>query len=201
MDYKGTLPLEIKRLILRRLTVADADDMFHNWASQEAVARYMSWPVCRTVEEAKERLEAWQARYDDPKECYWGIVLKLFKFPGGGIEPGESHLQTLIRETREETGLNIIPESVREFGMVCERRRGLYEDEIFNQQSYYYAADVNNATSPQALDAYEAEKGFELVWTDIETAYRANIKLGKHEDTTFILRETYMLKLLLDMGY
>jgi hypothetical protein len=60
---------------------------------------------------------------------------------------------------------------------------------------------VNNVTSPQALDAYEAEKGFELVWTDIETAYRANIELGKHDDLKYIYRETYVLKLLLDRMY
>jgi len=34
-----------------------------------------------------------------------------YQFPGGGLEPGESHLDTITRETAEETGLTIIPES------------------------------------------------------------------------------------------
>ena len=37
-----------------------------------------------------------------------------YKFPGGGIKNGESHLETLIRETSEETGLQIIPDSIKE---------------------------------------------------------------------------------------
>ena len=37
-----------------------------------------------------------------------------YKFPGGGIEPGESREETLIRETREEAGLTVLPDSIRE---------------------------------------------------------------------------------------
>ena len=38
-----------------------------------------------------------------------------YKFPGGGIDDGETHTATLVREVREETGLNVLPESVREY--------------------------------------------------------------------------------------
>jgi len=39
------------------------------------------------------------------------------KFPGGGIEETEDHPKALIREVLEEVGLNIIPETINEFGL------------------------------------------------------------------------------------
>lgn len=33
MEHKGTVTLETPRLILRRLTLADAEPMYRNWAS------------------------------------------------------------------------------------------------------------------------------------------------------------------------
>ena len=123
-----------------------------------------------------------------------------FKFPGGGIEPGESHFDTLMRETQEETGLHVIPQSITELGMVWEIRKGLYGDEIFEQKSYYYYADIDNITSTQKLDDYEKNLGYELTWSDIESAYNINAKLGKNYETTFIIREAYVLKYLMENG-
>ncbi|MDO4303672.1 MAG: NUDIX domain-containing protein [Bacillota bacterium] len=39
-----------------------------------------------------------------------------YKFPGGGISCGESHLDALLREVAKETGLIVIPKSVKEYG-------------------------------------------------------------------------------------
>ena len=33
-----------------------------------------------------------------------------YKFPGGGIEEGENPIDAMIRETREEAGLRVVPE-------------------------------------------------------------------------------------------
>ncbi len=41
-----------------------------------------------------------------------------YKFPGGGIEPGETQRQTLVREPLEEAGLVVIPSTIREYGNV-----------------------------------------------------------------------------------
>ena len=41
-----------------------------------------------------------------------------YKFPGGGIEQGEDAAAAMIRETREEAGLLVIPETIKEFGYV-----------------------------------------------------------------------------------
>ena len=53
----------------------------------------------------------------------------IYKIPGGGVENNESLLDTLCRETLEETGLVVIRDSVREIGDVLELRRDLFEED------------------------------------------------------------------------
>ncbi len=48
-----------------------------------------------------------------------------YKFPGGGLEPHESPVAALQRETLEESGLRIIPASIREYGFVQSIQRGM----------------------------------------------------------------------------
>lgn len=119
-----------------------------------------------------------------------------YEFPGGGIEPGETQLDALIRETREETGLHIIPETVRALGMVHEVRRGLYEDEIFDQRSYYYLAAVRDEHSAPELGGYEAELGYALAFADPQVAYETNLRLAAQQDGTFLRREAHILSLV-----
>ena len=49
-----------------------------------------------------------------------------YKLPGGGIEPGETLEDTLIREVREESGLIVKPETIKEFGYVRRMEKGRY---------------------------------------------------------------------------
>ncbi len=121
-----------------------------------------------------------------------------YKFPGGGTENGETRIQTLCRETFEEAGLKIKPGSVREIGMIHEIRRSVFEEnEIFDQKSYYYYADVEGPPDSVCPDGYEAEPGTMLEWVDIKTAYETNVELGNRYETKFILREAFILGTLL----
>ena len=52
--HLGTKTIETKRLLLRRFTVADADKMFENWASDPEVTRYLMWPTHESVEVTKQ---------------------------------------------------------------------------------------------------------------------------------------------------
>ena len=44
--------------------------------------------------------------------------LGYYKFPGGGINKGEDNISALIREVQEETGLELLKESITEYGLV-----------------------------------------------------------------------------------
>lgn len=118
----------------------------------------------------------------------------FYKFPGGGIKQGESHSDALMRETREEVGLNIIPATIKPFGMMIERRKStLCENEIFEQKSYYYLAKTDLKIEVQNLDDYEKDLDYQLTLIDLDTAYKTNLALQNNEIYPFIKRETFVL--------
>ena len=97
----------------------------------------------------------------------------FYKFPGGGIEGDETHLETLTREVKEETGMTLIPVSVKEFGEVLKIQNG-DEDTIHIQQNFYYTCEVEPTIGDQNLDDSEKESGFVLKFVPVEEAISAN---------------------------
>lgn len=117
-----------------------------------------------------------------------------YKFPGGGIEPNESPVEALIREVREETGLIVLKESIREYGEIIEKRKSsIFDNTIFVHHSYYYICNVEDSINSQLLDEYEKEEGFRLVEIEPNVAYEYNKKSSiKHT-----LRENKVLELMM----
>lgn len=98
-----------------------------------------------------------------------------YKFPGGGIEKGEAKVTALMRETREEAGLMIIPASVREYGYVHRiEKSDRSDDGYFLQDNFYYLCSAEQERIPQDLDDYEAEEGFTLEWVEPDRAIFIN---------------------------
>ncbi|MEG1560198.1 MAG: NUDIX domain-containing protein [Clostridia bacterium] len=125
-------------------------------------------------------------------------VSGYYKFPGGGIEAKETHKTALLRETREETGLLIDPESVREFGMVYEiRRSNQAKNQIFEQFSYYYFAELTGESVATNLDDYEKALGYDLRYISPKRAYEFNKKMVQNGGASFLPRETLVLSFLL----
>lgn len=86
MKHIGTHELETERLILRKITVNDAEAMYNNWASDDVVARYVTWPPHQSVEETKGLLEMWEKEYENDN-CYrWVIELKNEKKAIGTVD-------------------------------------------------------------------------------------------------------------------
>ena len=124
-----------------------------------------------------------------------------YKFPGGGIEPGESREAALLREAREEAGLVLDPQSVRPYGFVHRIEKGGAEP-IFLQDNFYYLADPQAVVS-QELDGYEAEEGYTLRWVEPREAIEQNLALTnayKRKYHTMLLREAMVLKRLKEEG-
>ena len=123
-----------------------------------------------------------------------------YKFPGGGIEAGESMEQALMREVAEESGLQVIPQSIREYGLV---HRVQKDDRvgIFIQDNYYFLCDVEPEPEAQHLDDYEAEERFTLEFVDPSHAIHTNRYVDHGpKDPNMVEREAKVLELLMQEG-
>lgn len=124
-----------------------------------------------------------------------------YKLPGGGIEADECKEEALIREVSEETGLRVIPGSIREYGQVRRIQKGEKED-IFIQDNYYFFCDVEETAGQQDLDRYEAEEGFTLTFLKPQLAIDKNRRSQLDDFNQAMLeREARVLELLLQEGY
>jgi ribosomal-protein-alanine N-acetyltransferase len=71
-----TPTLETERLILRPLCLADAKSIFDKWASDEEVARYMSWNTHASIEDTLEWLNFEEGSYNSPDNFNFGFESK-----------------------------------------------------------------------------------------------------------------------------
>lgn len=121
-----------------------------------------------------------------------------YKFPGGGVDAGESHVQALAREIQEECGAELSHIGA-EIGAVIEY--ALAEEpefDTFKMTSHYYRCDVAGGFGSQKLDDYERELGFAPVWVSIEDAIRQNKSLLHSVNAPeWLRREIFVLEYLL----
>ena len=76
MTHVGTQYIETDRLILRRFELSDAQAMFDNWASDDKVTKFVTWPTHSDVSVTERVLGDWVPQYTKG-DCYrWAIVLK-----------------------------------------------------------------------------------------------------------------------------
>ena len=125
-----------------------------------------------------------------------------YKFPGGGIESGESPVDAMIRETREEAGLAVIPASVREYGYVHRIQRSTMDaSERFVQDNYYYLCEAEDRPVSQQLDDYEARESYRLEYVEPLSAIQKNRSVRNSPyDRLMFEREARVLEALIAEG-
>ena len=75
LKFLGNPRLETKRLVLRKLEIADADDIFE-YARDPEVTRFMTFETHKTIDDAKGFIDFVLDRYNRNEAGEWGIELK-----------------------------------------------------------------------------------------------------------------------------
>jgi len=122
-----------------------------------------------------------------------------YKFPGGGINSGESREKALKREVQEEIGMQVV-KIFKPYGKVIEYDIPLEKEyDVFKMISYYYPCKVGHRRGKQNLDQYEKDLGFLPVWIEINSAINTNVSLlrdGKKLTPRWVKRDLEVLEML-----
>lgn len=103
------------------------------------------------------------------------------KLPGGGIDDMEDDYQALAREVKEETGYDVIPNTIIPFGEIEEKRLSVYEPMIWHQMSHLYFCDVYPEQGLCAYTENEKKYGFRPVLYTLEEALEKNSAMLEKE--------------------
>ena len=140
----------------------------------------------------------------DKLALVYATKLGYYKFPGGGIHQDEDTVAALIREVQEEVGLVVIPQSVKEYGVVHRfQKSGIKPETIFVQDNFFYECQVEDKVINQNLDDYEDKAGFELRIVPIKEAIETNLKYRDTDDfnIAMIARDTRTLAMMLGVPF
>ena len=85
MKHLGTKFIDTERLLLREFFLDDAPTMFNNYANDDEVTKYLTWPTHQSVAESESIIAEWLPEYEK-EDCYnWAIELKETGEIIGGI--------------------------------------------------------------------------------------------------------------------
>ena len=85
MNKEETTNIETNHLILKKLSVKDAEEAFNNWTNDDDVSKYMTWSTHKSIEDTQKWLNEVEKTYKANSGYEWGIVLKDTKELIGSI--------------------------------------------------------------------------------------------------------------------
>lgn len=121
------------------------------------------------------------------------------KFPGGGMEKGETLQETLLREVREETGFHVKKDSIREAFLVHERRKGHQGEAILIMDSHYYFCEAEQEEGERSLSDYESgsNSNSEASWLTLSEMMERNESVKDFSKAPWAVREKLIMNELL----
>lgn len=75
MILKGTQNIQTPKMILRKITLNDAEHMFNNWASDDDVTKYLNWHTHKSIINTQDIIKSWIEQYNSPTFFQWVIEL------------------------------------------------------------------------------------------------------------------------------
>ncbi len=76
MRHVGTKILESERLLLRPFDKKDVNETYQNWANDDRVTRYLTWPTHNSIDITHKVIESWLEQYDNLNYYQWAMVYK-----------------------------------------------------------------------------------------------------------------------------
>lgn len=98
MNDVGTVMLETERLILRRIELNDALDMFTGWCNDVDVCRYLPWDCHGNIKVTNELLNMWVDEYNNSHVYRWIVVLKENNKPVGTVDVVNKDIDNMVFE-------------------------------------------------------------------------------------------------------
>lgn len=143
LKHKGTVRLETSRLILRRAQMEDAEPMFHNWANDKEVTKYLTWPPHSNIEVTQKLLASWVESYEKEDYYQWMIVLKEIHEPIGSIM-----VSTVGRAQSAHVGYCIGKKWWHQ-GIMSETLQAVM-DFLFNEVGYHRVEAMHDSNNPNS---------------------------------------------------
>ncbi|MBO4877896.1 MAG: GNAT family N-acetyltransferase [Ruminococcus sp.] len=76
MEHTGTESFETPRLICRRFTAGDEEDMLRNWAADPDIQNEYGEPVYTDIGQVRQLLDSYIRGYNDPAFYRWAVIEK-----------------------------------------------------------------------------------------------------------------------------
>lgn len=142
LRHRGTQVIETDRLILRKFTLEDAEDMYNNWANDDLVTEHLSWPTHKSVDISEKVIKSWVESYQNEDTYSWAIALKDNNIVTGSIGVVE------LNETHESCNIGYcIGRKFWGRGITTEAFKGIIEY-LFNEVGFERIEAYHHTSNP-----------------------------------------------------